>query len=137
MWTPNNPNPAALKRVKDAMPVPVTCNHCGGNVYWTNNAAIYGKSYGDWPYIYACECCEARVGMHPETNIPLGTLATAEERDARKKAKAVFLAWSEANGKKRGEAYAELAKRLGMTAAQALGEFNTKDCARVIVLFTT
>ena len=137
MWSPSKPDPVAIKRVKDAMPVPETCNHCGGRVYWTNNCSIYGKPYGSWPYIYVCECCTARVGMHPGTGIPLGTLATAEEREARKKAKAIFLHWSETNGKNRRDAYAELVKRLGVGPAFAhFGLFNVADCDRVVALFS-
>lgn len=95
--TPPEPLPyvsrKALKRVKDALPPPETCPYCGPNmpVFLVNNSEIYGREYGEWPYAYLCEGCDSYVGVHPNTDIPLGTLATKDMREARKKGKAVFL----------------------------------------------
>ena len=83
----------ALKRVKNPLPVPTICPHCQSSVALVNNAKVYsGREYGKWPYAYLCEndACGAYVGLHPNTTIPLGTLATASMRDARKKAKDAF-----------------------------------------------
>ncbi len=46
------------------------------------------KCNEDWPWVYICEGCGSYVGMHPFTDIPLGTLADAATREARKECKA-------------------------------------------------
>lgn len=70
---------------------PVECRYCGGDVHLINNEAVYGHPYGDWPYMYQCERCGASVGTHPGTEIPLGTLANEELRNARKENKTWFV----------------------------------------------
>src|SRR5690606_15428334 len=80
-----------LARVQDRIEPPTECPHCSGTVALVNNAEISGRSYGDWPYAYWCEDCDAYVGLHPKTDLPLGTLATPAMREARKQAKSVFM----------------------------------------------
>ena len=80
----------SLKRVKDRLPVPTACSYCSGEVKLASNEEIYGREYGDWPYCYMCTACRSHVGLHPKTDIPLGTLADASTREARKRAKAAF-----------------------------------------------
>src|SRR5690606_31465936 len=73
----------ALHRVKDWMPPPSCCPYCGGPVRLVKNCEIYrGRAYGAWPYAYWCQPCDAFVGLHPETDLPLGTLADRELREA-------------------------------------------------------
>lgn len=88
--TPWNPSPVAVARVKNPLPAPTVCEHCGAPVEIVRNGALYGRDYGDWPWSYACTKRCSYVGMHPQTGIPLGTLATKEIREARKAAKAAF-----------------------------------------------
>ena len=79
----------ALANVRDALPIPKHCPHCGEDVALVENSVIYnGKTYGKWPYIYRCAPCDAYVGLHPHTDIPLGTLAKKPLRKARIAAKA-------------------------------------------------
>ncbi len=104
----------ALARVTDWAPPPETCNHCNGMVMLIPNSAIYGRSYGDWPYAYACTECDAYVGLHPHTDLPLGTLANKEERQARMENKRAFVQLQERLGISRREAYSWLAKELGI-----------------------
>lgn len=81
----------ALKRIKDALPKPTACNCCSAPVELVENSEIYnGRSFGDWPYAYLCRSCGAYVGLHPDTDLPLGTLADKRLRDARKVSKAPF-----------------------------------------------
>lgn len=103
---------SALKRVKDAMPPPNECNYCDGDVSLVGNHEIYGRNYGDWPYAYLCSDCGAYVGLHPHTDLPLGTLADKETREARKDGKASFIVLMRKRKMKRDNAYKWLAKRL-------------------------
>lgn len=92
-WSPQNPSPASMAKVKDPMPVPNFCIHCGSTVRLGTHEEIYdGRRFGTWPYVYLCEGkeCGAYVGLHPFTNIPLGHLATEAERAARKSCKPAF-----------------------------------------------
>ncbi|MFG8677889.1 zinc-finger-containing protein [Pseudomonas aeruginosa] len=71
----------ALKRIKHPQPIPTGCPHCGGLVRLVSNRVIYGREYGDWPYAYACTGtgCGAYVGLHPDTDVPLGICESCEK----------------------------------------------------------
>ena len=81
--TPWNPSKKAIKKVKHPISPPTKCIYCNIEVIIINNKDIYGKSYGIWPWVYFCKNCNSFVGMHPKTNIPLGTLADSKTRKAR------------------------------------------------------
>ena len=87
--TPWNPSHKAIARVKNPLPVPDSCPYCGDQVEIKENKVIFGRNTGEWPWIYQCadDNCDAYVGMHPFTHIPLGTLADQETRERRKAAK--------------------------------------------------
>lgn len=75
----------------DETPHPLTCDCCDSeDVELTTNDRIYGKQYGEWPYIYLCLECDAAVGCHPLTYNPLGKLASPETRALRKAAHQSF-----------------------------------------------
>lgn len=120
----------ALRRVKDALPIPTTCNCCSGTrVQLVEHAEIYdGRSFGDWPYAYLCRDCGAYVGLHRATDLPLGTLADKPLRDARKTCKAPFeQIWRD--HMTRVEAYAWLASQLGIPGEQChFGMFDIDRC---------
>lgn len=89
--TPDNPSSSATARVKNPLPAPTICRFCSGSVRIAGHAEIYGgREFGDWPYVYLCDSCEAYVGLHPFTAIPLGTLADEPTRKARKECKPYF-----------------------------------------------
>lgn len=106
----------ALRRVKDWLPPPTICNVCGEEkVHLVSNAAVYGKTYGEWPFVYLCRSCHAYVGVHKDTDLPLGTLADSETRDMRKAAKSLFLKINEKHFKRiRDKSYAWLADKMGI-----------------------
>lgn len=125
----------ASGRVKDALPAPKICPHCGSAVELCSNAKIYGREYGDWPWAYRCisEDCDSYVGVHPNTDIPLGTLATFEMREARKDAKAAFNPLWQSGEMKRSEAYTWLASQLGIPVGEChIGWFDEAQCNRVL-----
>jgi hypothetical protein len=122
----------ALSRVKNPIPAPTVCPYDGGQVDLVNNSEIYkGKSYGEWPYAYLCRECGAYVGLHPHTDIPLGTLADAELRRARNMCKAPFVQLYKQKVMTRDKAYAELAKHMGLDVeACHFGWFDIEQCKR-------
>ena len=127
--------PEVLAKITDPLPAPTTCRYCGHTVELVNNASFYGgRSYG-WPLAYACLCCGARVGCHPGTNIPLGTLADKPTMKARAAAHAAFDPLWKGQGKgMRRKAYQALSKALGKPAH--ISWMDQEDCCRVVELVT-
>lgn len=124
--------PEAAARVRDPKPRPRVCPNCGTKVYLVKNSEIYGREYGCWPYAYLCETRCSYVGLHPGTEIPLGTMANAETREARKDAKRHFEPlWRgrRAIFRKRKDAYAWLAGRLGVDVRECHFGWFDKDQA--------
>lgn len=121
----------ALKRVKNPLPAPMQCRYCGGSVHLVNNSEIYlGREYGEWPFAYLCSSCRAYVGLHPSTDIPLGTLADGHLRAARNRSKAAFHAYMKKSGLTRTLAYQWLAGRMGITVDEChFGWFEVEACA--------
>lgn len=121
----------ALKRIKHALPVPTSCNCCNGtSVSLVENSEIYnGRSYGAWPYAYLCRDCRAYIGLHPDTDLPLGTLADKPLREARNRCKRPFeQIWRDGH-MPRPEAYAWLALQLGLSAEHChFGLFDIDRC---------
>jgi hypothetical protein len=130
--TPWNPSKRALKRVLNPITVPTLCPYCHSSVVIKSNEFVYGKPYGEWPWLYLCTdaSCRAYVGMHPFTHIPLGTLADAKTREARKLTKALFQqVWGKPGQMVRSEAYDWLAVKLNIpVAACHFGWFNIETC---------
>ncbi|WP_429498909.1 zinc-finger-containing protein [Robbsia andropogonis] len=134
--TPSNPCPKAVARVKDPLPVPTQCPNCGSRVELVENRAIYGQSHGRWPYAHLCmnRACDSYVGIHPRTDIPLGTLANKATRAARKRAKGEFMVLWESGEMTQDEAYAWLADALGITPVGHchIAWFDVATCERVV-----
>lgn len=126
----------ALKRVKNPMQAPTVCRYCSGCVELVSNAEIYnGREYGDWPYAYLCADCDAYVGLHPDTDIPLGTLADAKLRKDRNASKAIFHRVKEFHGFSRSLAYQWLAREMGIPVESChLGWFDHEQCGHALVL---
>lgn len=128
---------SALRRVKDPVPVPACCPYCSSRVALVSNAAIYGREYGIWPYAYKCSSssCDAFVELHPDTDIPLGTLADKALREARKEAKRFFQAFQAQHGFSRGAAYRWLAEELGIPASEChFGWFDANRCGQAAAI---
>ncbi len=133
--TPWGPSKRAIKRVKNPLPKPEQCNCCGREgVVIKSNAEIYGRAYGEWPWVYICEGCGSYVGMHPFTDIPLGTLADladAATREARKECKAPFEALHRTGKMTRSDAYQKLADKLGIPKEEChFGWFDAAMCKK-------
>lgn len=79
------------EKVKDYLPPPKTCRYCKGSVTIKHHKDYYGKVYGKYPWLYACNGCGASVGIHPNTDIPLGVLADKKLRKMRTVVKERFI----------------------------------------------
>lgn len=126
--SPWNPSRRATARVLNALPAPTVCS-CGRPVEIAHHEQVYGGEYSDWPWMYRCAPCDASVGMHPFTNIPLGTLADRELRAIRKACKQPFeMLWQ--NGRMdRKAAYGGLARHLRIPVEQChFGWFDADTC---------
>jgi hypothetical protein len=140
MNTPWNPSQRAMARVINPLPTPTRCPNCGSKVEIICNSRIYGKKYGKWPWTFQCvsEKCNSYVGMHPFTNIPLGTLADTKTRQARKRAKAVFNPLWQNGPMSRKEAYQWLASALNIVDYENchIGWFDVMTCDRIVDVIT-
>lgn len=127
-------HPEAIARVRETLPVPTNCRFCGGAVELVNNAMFYGgREYG-WPFAYACFACGARVGCHPGTDIPLGTLADKATMQARRAAHAAFdPLWQNKGVGVRKRAYQALSKAMGKNAAH-ISWMDADECLIVVSL---
>lgn len=129
--SPWAPSVTATARVPEPVPAPTQCQQCGAPVEIAHHTQIYrgGKTYGDWPWAYRCTSCDAMVGMHPFTSIPLGTLAGAELRRMRTDCKQPFnLLWQQ-RGVSRHDAYHRLADHLGIAPSEChFGLFDEDRC---------
>lgn len=109
------------------------CPYCGRTAAFKDSSVIYGRSYGrvwicpGWPG------CDSYVGVHRGTRIPLGRMANAELREAKKNAHAVFDGWWKARGMKRSKAYKALAEMLGIRMSDChIGMFDVQQCCDVL-----
>lgn len=119
------------------------CPYCNRPSTLTTGDKVYGTKSLAKKQIWICEPCDARVGCHGNTAVPLGTLANAELRDWRKHAHLVFDGhWKLAehrNGcprwKARTLAYQWLAKKLGIEIGKChIAMFNVQNCKETIEL---
>lgn len=136
--TPWNPSKKAIKRVKNPLPIPTECS-CSHDwetgkpstdcIEIVNNSEIYGREYGEWPWAVQCQICEAYVGLHPYTNIPVGFLGDGPTRKARKNSKPLFNRLFESGKMSRNEAYEALAEKLGIEKEEChFGWFDIDQC---------
>ena len=121
--------------------VSVRCDYCGRQAVLVDSAEVYnGRSYGT---IWLCRPCRAWVGVHKGDgkNVPLGRLANAELREAKKAAHAAFdPLWKKMmrvadipKRRARGKAYRWLAGELEIDAEDChIGMFDVEQCRRVV-----
>ncbi|MCT8526075.1 zinc-finger-containing protein [Glaesserella parasuis] len=109
------------------------CPYCGslsekvtGKKLYPHRKDLYKKTF------YECEPCDAYVGCHPNTEKPLGRLANAELRKAKKEAHSAFDPLWKKGYMKRGRAYLFLSKSLGIPQKDThIGMFDVETCNRV------
>ncbi len=114
--------------------LPRNCPFCNARVSIVDSAKIYGRSYG---FIYLCNGypkCDARVGCHPGTIKPLGTLADRELRKWRSLAHRQFdPLWQSGIFKTRNAAYKWLSKAMKLPLRNThVAMFDIRQCQRAI-----
>lgn len=117
--------------------IKVTCPYCGSDAEYIDSRHYYanGRSYG---MIYLCHPCDALVGVHRNSDKPLGSLANKELRELRRRCHGLFdqLWKGSARRMNRHAAYRKLADNMGMTHEEAhIGKFGEQDCLKMIQTF--
>ncbi len=84
-------------------------------------------------HFWQCKECDAYVGCHPGTKKPLGRLANAELRQAKKKAHSVFDSVWRYGEMTRTKAYLWLAGQLEINISDChIGMFDVETCKKAI-----
>ncbi|MDC9599010.1 zinc-finger-containing protein, partial [Xenorhabdus anantnagensis] len=124
--------PRAVQRVNDPYPIPTHCRYCGRHVMIEHHLNVFKRIHDNrWPWLYHCWTCGARVSIHPETDIPMGSLADKPTRIARLSAHQHFDYVREKWNWARTDAYRWLAKQLEISPSQChFGWFDTEMCQR-------
>jgi hypothetical protein len=113
------------------------CPYCGGKPELLDSAIIYRTSHGP---MWICLPCQAWVGVHKDTEKPLGRLADAELREYKKWAHVAFdplwrkkVKQGASKMHARNAAYHWLAAQMGLSRDIChIGMFDTEQCKRVI-----
>lgn len=114
----------------------MNCPYCEKPAVWCENKAIYGKNYGKSYMCWFCKPCDAYVGCHKNSMVPLGTMANKELRTWRIKAHAIFdPKWKGKSNKARTQAYKMLAQKLGVKEIH-IGESDIETCKKIIQILT-
>jgi hypothetical protein len=111
----------------------IPCPYCGGAAGLTPSAHLYnGRCYGP---VYDCRTCDAYVGVHKGTVVPLGTPANAELRAARKATHAAFdKTWLGADDRRRqrGVMYRWMQRVMRLSKEDAhIAKFYLSQCAKL------
>lgn len=126
------------KPKKDAAPEsPPVCPYCGQPAALVDTKEIYGRSYGP---AWLCRPCDAYVGCHKGTTLPLGTLADKVTRAARISFKARFnklweplIGTSNRSAMTRDQAYEALSAKLQLPLESCHGAlFDAEMCQKGI-----
>ena len=110
------------------------CPYCGdwaelvgGDVIYPRRPDLAAKKF------WRCAACDAYVGCHGLTSVPLGRLANKDLREAKKKAHAAFDPIWKGGTLTRKAAYSWLAKMMGIPSENAhIGMFNEAQCRQVV-----
>lgn len=112
------------------------CNYCGARARLARGSELYPAqlAFAD-KLFWRCDACDAHVGCHGRSCNPMGSLANAPLRLARRRAHAEFDVVWKSGRKSRADAYAWLAKKLGMAESEChIGRFDIEQCQRVVQL---
>lgn len=108
----------------------VICPYCdaeaklvSGDVVFPHRPDLKNKHF------YRCEPCSARVGCHPGTTTPMGSLASKELRYQRSLAHLALDALWKRNYMTRQEAYLWLAQEFG--ASTHIGQSDEATCRKI------
>ncbi|KAF6578311.1 hypothetical protein G9G54_13625 [Paenibacillus sp. EKM212P] len=107
------------------------CNYCGSQVICVSTKEFYGRDYGG--NIWKCTSCDAYVGTHKGSKVPLGTLANKELRQLRNQAHALFDPYWRKGRMSRHGAYRKLSEFMNLPKAEThIGMFDVDKCRKLI-----
>jgi len=112
----------------------VFCSYCNspaalkkGSEIFTTNPIVANYNY------WVCSPCNARVGTHIGTEIPLGNLGNVELRHWRKESHLAFDPIWKSKAMLRGDAYAWLAEQLSIPVDDChIGKFSLDQCQETV-----
>lgn len=114
---------------------PPICPYCNVPAVFVSSTKVYGRFYG---MLWLCPnypTCDTYVGCHRKSNLPFGTMANKELRQARMNAHSAFDRLWNGGAMRRDEAYEGLAKRMGIPASQChIAMFDLEQCRQVVEL---
>ena len=115
------------------------CPYCGSEVVLKDADYVYhSKKAKDYPKVWVCSNypeCDAYVGCHKGTDVPMGRLANLRLRTLKIEAHKQFDVIWKSRAMTRRTAYYWLAKHLGINIKDChIGMFDIKECQRVIHL---
>lgn len=115
------------------------CPYCGAEVVLKDATFIYtSRKAKDYSKVWVCSNypkCDAYVGCHKGTTIPMGRLANARLRTLKKEAHRQFDPLWKSGLMTRKEAYKWLSTMLNIDLDEChIGMFDIKDCQRTIHL---
>jgi len=109
---------------------PFGCNLCTGDVILVDSTIVYGSSYGN---IYYCLRCGNYVGVHKETDKPLGLIADEQTRKARIYAHEIFDNLFKSKLMTRHNSYKILQAIMDMSQDEAhISRFDKEQCGELI-----
>lgn len=108
----------------------IKCSYCGNEPEWVENKEVYGKNYGRSYMIWLCKPCNAYVGCHNNTRMPLGTLAKKPLRELRMRChKLIDELWND--NESRQKLYDGLSVAMGVTDLH-IGSSDENMCKQII-----
>ena len=114
----------------------MNCPYCNGKAILVPASRVYSKKYKKKDKVWVCENypkCNAYVGCHPGTEIPLGRLANEKLRNLKIEAHKQFDPIWKSGLMTRKQAYEWLADMLGILERDChIGMFSPEMCNRVI-----
>lgn len=110
-----------------------TCDYCGQPSVPADGRTVYPYRPDLWHQrFFMCEPCDAWVGTHRKSGLPLGRLANAELRRARMAAHAAFDPIWKDGDMSRTRAYEWLAEAMGIEPDYChIGLFDVWQCEKV------
>lgn len=114
---------------------PPICPYCGASAVLRDSSEVYHKSFGK---VWVCSNypkCNAYVGCHANTNIPLGSLANRKLRYLRLECHRKFdKLWK--NGKMHRITAYELLSRIFKIEKPHIGDFTEEQCQKLLKVFS-
>lgn len=111
---------------------PDGCPYCKHPVFVVDSHVVYGTSYG---LVHKCsnELCDAYVGCHKNSDIPLGRMANKQLRKWKILAHNAFDPLWKTGRMTRREAYTYMQKIMKMDRKEAhIGKFDVMECRKLV-----